>query len=115
MKLPVEHVAQLAYLELKPDEIKRFEDQFESILEEVERLQEVSMSQAEADEMGRFHVTTAFYEQLSLSPASSLRNEEDQNSFEKLLLSNQEAVQNAPATGGLPGELLYEVPSILEK
>lgn len=47
MKIDVVHVAKLANLPLKDDEIKKFENQLSSILEYVEKLKEVDTKDVE--------------------------------------------------------------------
>lgn len=111
----VEKVANLAYLELSTAEIKTFGEQFQNILKYVGQLNEVAMSPQEAKSMGAFHITSAFYDLMNVDPQTSLRIEESSGDVEKLNLTNEEALKNAPQTGGIPGELLYEVPSIIER
>lgn len=110
----VDKIAQLAYLKLSPQERQTFESQFDAILNYVNQLNEVPMTAEEAKEMGAFHITNAFYKTLALDPSISLREEMDAD-VEKLNLSNEQALKNAPKTSGIPGELLFEVPSIIER
>ena len=115
MSFDVEKVAQLAYLELSAEEKARFEKQFEEILAYVDQLQEIPMTEEETKAMGAFHVQTAFYESLKLQMKEKLRLQaEPTEELKSLQLSNKEATDNAPKASGLPNELLYEVPSIME-
>lgn len=113
--MDVEKIANLAYLELTDQQKLRFQEQFDHILQYVSQLDKVSMTPTEANEMGAYHVLLPFYELLKIDPSESLREEEKTSEVSKLIFSNDEAVTNAPKTGGLPGELLYEVPSIIER
>ena len=115
MEISVEKIASLAYLKLSEQEQKDFQKKFNDVLHYVDKLQEVPMSPDEAKEMGAYHVLTAFYKELGLDPADSLRDENNSEEVEKLNLKNEEALKNSPRSGGLPGELLYEVPSIIER
>lgn len=114
-EISVEKVAKLAYLQLSQAEAQSFQSQFDAILGYVGKLNEVSMSEAEAKAMGAFHITSAFYDLLKLDPSTSLRNENDSKSVSTLNLTNDEALKNSPKSGGIPGELLFEVPSIIER
>jgi len=115
VKLDVEKVAALAYLNLSEEEKKGFEREFQEILNYVDQIQSVPMSSEQAKEMGAFHVQTAFYNLLTLDPELQLRDDSGKDEYlEGLRLSNEEAVSNAPKASGLPNELLYEVPSIIE-
>lgn len=115
MDFSVDKVAELAYLELTDSERQEFEAQFKEILQYVDQLQEVKMTDDEAKAMGAFHVQTEFYRRLGQNFSENLRYQnKDQETFENLKLSNEEALRNAPKSGGLPGELLFEVPSIIE-
>ncbi|PIR22729.1 MAG: Asp-tRNA(Asn)/Glu-tRNA(Gln) amidotransferase GatCAB subunit C [Deltaproteobacteria bacterium CG11_big_fil_rev_8_21_14_0_20_45_16] len=112
----VDKVASLAYLKLNDTEKKNFSAQFAQILDYVDQLQKIPMSADEAKTMGAFHVQTAFYEMFKIDPLESLRNEKDSSpDFEKLILSNEEALMNAPRSSGLPNQLLFEVPSIIDR
>ncbi|MBN8555219.1 MAG: aspartyl/glutamyl-tRNA amidotransferase subunit C [Deltaproteobacteria bacterium] len=115
MSFSVEKIAQLAYLSLTDDEKKSFDTQFKGILSYVDQLQKVPMSAEEAKAMGEFHISSAFYKQLGLSPSITLRDEDQMEEVNSLTLTNEEALSNAPQTGGIPGELLFEVPSIISK
>lgn len=115
MDFSVDKVAALAYLRLTDAEKKAFQAQFENILKYVDQLQQVPMTAEEGNQMGAFHVSLAFYEALKIDPSANLRNEDESNETEKLIFTNEEALKNAPQTGGIPGELLYEVPSIIER
>jgi Asp-tRNA(Asn)/Glu-tRNA(Gln) amidotransferase C subunit len=116
MSFSVEKVAELAYLKLSPSEREAFAKQFKDILGYVDQLQKVSMTASEAKSMGAFHIQTAFYEELKLEPSLALRNGSDQGQeVEGLVLSNEEATKNAPKSSGLPGQQLFEVPSIIER
>lgn len=115
MKVDVEKIASLAYLELTSEQRSRFQSQFENILKYVGQLDEIKMSSDEAAQMGAYHVLLPFYEQLGIDPALSLRNEDESSEVAKLIFTNEEAVNNSAKTGGLPGGLLYEVPSIIER
>lgn len=110
-----EKIAKLAYLELSETEKKDFQKQFEAILSYVNKLQNVPMTADEAKKMGEFHITTAFFDLLKLDPSLSLRSDQNDSVAAKINLTNEEALKNAPKTGGIPGELLYEVPSIIER
>lgn len=115
MKLDLEQVSRLAYLSLTESEKARFEKQLEEILNFVDQLQQVPMTAEETKKMGQFHVQTAFYESLKLDPLEKLRPDSEQSEeLQSLVLTNEEATQNAPKASGLPNELLYEVPSIME-
>ncbi len=111
----VDKVAKLAYLELTPSEKVAFEKQFTSILNYVDQLQKVPMSADEAKKMGAFHISTAFIESLGLDPQFSLRDETAESETQRLRLSNEEALKNSPKSSGIPGEMLFEVPSIIER
>jgi len=112
----VDKVASLAYLKLNDDEKKSFSGQFSQILDYVDQLQKIPMSPDEAKNMGAFHVQAAFYEMFKIDPLESLRNEKDSSpDFDKILLSNEEALQNAARSSGLPKQLLFEVPSIIDR
>lgn len=111
----MEKVAALAYLKLSSEELKSFEKQFKEILAYVDQIQEVPMSAEEAKSMGAFHIQTAFYKQMGLSSLESFREDQSNDEGQKLLLSNEEALQNASKKSGLPQELLFEVPSIIER
>lgn len=115
MHIDVEKIAKLAYLELSQQEKSRFQTQFDQILDYVAQLEKVPMTEAEAQSMGSFHVLTAFYEELKISSQLSLRNENEGKEINQVVTTNEEAVASAPKTGGLPGQLLYEVPSIIER
>jgi len=115
MSFSVDKVADLAYLKLSDSERLTFEKQFPEILKYVDQLQSVSMSLEEAKSMGAFHVSLAFYESLKLDSSQSLRDEDESEAIRSLILTNDEALRNAPKSGGIPGELLYEVPSIIER
>ncbi len=111
----VEKIAQLSYLELQNEEKERFQKQMGSVLAYVDQLQKVPMTDAEAKSMGAFHITNAFYEMLKIDPSENLRDENSEAEVESLNLSNEEALKNSPKSGGIPGELLFEVPSIIER
>lgn len=112
----VSKIAGLAYLKLSPEEQKNFSKQFTEILDYVNQIQSVPMSAEEAKAMGAFHVQSAFYEMLDLDSLESLREDDaSDEALQSLVLNNAEALQNAPASSGLPNELLFEVPSILSK
>lgn len=113
-KISVEKIAQLAYLKLTESERVQFTQQFGDILRYIEQLEGVPMTPEEAKQMGAFHITSAFYEILQLNPDLSIRNESEFENFNELVLRNEEALKNAPRSSGLPGELLFEVPSIIE-
>lgn len=115
MNIDVEKIANLAYLELTETQRKLFQTQFENILKYVGQLDEIKMSSKEAQKMGAYHVLLPFYEMLGIDPSASLRDEGAPSEVSKLVYTNDEAVGNASKTGGLPGELLYEVPSIIER
>lgn len=116
MGFSVEQVAALAYLKLSEEEKSAFEAQFRDILNYVDQLQNVPMSAEEAHAMSAFHVQKAFYEQLKMPFSSKLRDEnKEMPEWEKLKLSNEEALANAPKKSGLPQELLFEVPSIIDR
>lgn len=112
----VDKVAKLAYLKLTDSEKSAFTTQFRAIINYVDQLQKVAMSPEEANRMGAFHISTAFIEMFKLDPSFALRTETSSDSDEsRLKLSNSEALQNAPRSNGIPGELLFEVPSIIER
>ena len=111
----VDKIASLSYLELSPDQKIRFQKQLEAILGYIDQLQKIPLSPDEAKQMGAFHVTTAFIERLKIDTSDSLRDESNDLSVKGLNLTNDEALQNAPRSGGIPGELLFEVPSIIER
>lgn len=116
MSFSIEKVAALAYLKLSTDEKKAFESQFPHILEYVNQLQAIPMTAEQAKAMGAFHIQNKFYEVLQLDSLSNLRDEQiPSGELDRLCLSNTEATINAPKSGGLPGESLYEVPSIIER
>lgn len=115
MDFSVEKIASLAYLKLSEEEKKTFEKQFQDILKYVDQLKEVPMTEREAQEMNAFHIQKAFYEQFGLDPLFSLRDETQDEDFSGLKLTNDEALKNAPKVSGLPEQLLYEVPSIIER
>lgn len=111
----VDKIASLAYLELTPDQKARFQAQMEAILGYIDQLQKIPLSAEEAKQVGGFHVTTAFIERLKIDASENLRDESQDSLVESLNLSNEEALQNAPKSSGIPGELLFEVPSIIER
>lgn len=115
MDFSVEKIARLAYLKLSPEEEKAFEKQFQDILRYVDQLKAIPMTKEEAKEISAFHIQRAFYEEFQLEPLFSLRSDEASDEMKSLELSNQEALQNAPKASGLPDQLLYEVPSIIER
>ena len=115
MKMSVDKIAALAYLKLSDEEKQIFEKQFERILKYVDQLQEVPMTADEAKAMGAFHAQTAFYKELGLHTDETLRDEDKFEEVNSLNLSNEEATNNSPRSGGLPGEILYEVPTIIER
>jgi aspartyl/glutamyl-tRNA(Asn/Gln) amidotransferase C subunit len=115
MPLDVEKVARLAYLKLSADEKTLFVHQFKKIMEYVNQLNEVEMTDLEAQSMNSFHIQTAFYEMFEIDPNHNLRDEPSDASQERLVLNNSEALHNSPKSSGLPHELLYEVPSIIER
>ncbi len=115
MSFSVEKVAALAYLKLSADEKKAFEEQFKNILGYVDQLQKIAMSSEEAKAMGAFHVQEKFYEKFNMSFLQNLREEDANEELDSLILTNEEATKNAPKADGLPGELLYEVPSIIDR
>jgi Asp-tRNA(Asn)/Glu-tRNA(Gln) amidotransferase C subunit len=115
MSISVDKIAALAYLKLSESEKSRFQDQFDGVLNYVKALDEVKMSAEEAKGMANFHILSAFYSQLGIDPIQSLRDENGDQSVNNLNLTNQEALQNAPTSSGLPDALMYEVPSIIER
>ena len=115
MDLPVRKTAELAYLKLTEQEEKEFSDQFDKILHYMDKLQSIPMSDEEAREMGGFHILSAFYKKFGFDYSTKLRFENDgSNDFGKQILNNDQAVANAPATGGMSGEALFEVPTIVK-
>jgi Asp-tRNA(Asn)/Glu-tRNA(Gln) amidotransferase C subunit len=113
----VEKIAVLSYLSLKEEEKNRFRQQFAEILGYVDQLQKLPMTAEEASAMGAFHVQSAFYELLKLDPLEKLRASTDgveDEDLKSLQLTNEEATKNAPKASGLPNELLFEVPAIME-
>ena len=111
----VDKIASLAYLELSDAEKSAFQTQFDQILTYMNELQKVSMSSAEATQMGAFHISMAFYEALHIDPGSTLRTDDQFEKVQSLNLTNEEALRSSPKSGGIPGELLYEVPSIIDR
>lgn len=116
MSFSIEKVAALAYLKLSDQEKKVFESQFPHILEYVNQLQAVPMTPEQGKSMGAFHVQNKFYEVLKLDTLNNLRDESQESSeLKSLCLTNAEATAGAPRCSGLPGEALFEVPSIIER
>lgn len=115
MEFSVEKVASLAYLKLSDDEKAKFEAHFEKIMNYVDQVKEVPMTAEEAKSMGAFHVQASFYKELDLNYRDVLRADETNEDTEKLRLDNAEALKNAPQKTGLPNELLFEVPSIIDR
>ena len=115
MLFDVEKIARLSYLELNDDERKIFETQFSDILKYVDQLNQIPMSSEEAKSMNSFHIQSAFYDMFDLDPNANLRSEPADEEQKSLILSNSEALENAPKSSGLPNELLFEVPSIIER
>lgn len=115
IEVDVEKIARLAYLELSESQKTVFQQQFKNILEYVSLLDQVKMSKEEAKQMGAYHVLMPFYDLLKIDPSISERDESAEDETRALIYSNEEAVQNTSKTGGLPGALLYEVPSIIER
>lgn len=115
MSVSIEKIASLAYLELSEGEKAAFQKQIDDILHYVNQLEKVPMSPEESQAMGAYHVLTAFHKQFKWTTDESLRNDNESLETQKLNLSNAEALQNAPSSSGLPGELLFEVPSIIER
>lgn len=115
MDISVEKIANLAYLKLSETERATFQKQFGDILKYVEQLQSVPMTAEEAKSMGAFHISLAFYKYLGIDPTVTIRDEAQFEEVKRLTLSNEEALKNAPKSSGLPGELLFEVPSIIER
>ncbi len=111
----VEKIASLAYLELGPEQRSKFQAQFDNILEYVGKLDQVKMTPEQTAEMGAFHILSKFYEVMKLDPSITLRTENEGQEINQVLTTNEEALASAPKTGGLPGQLLYEVPSIIER
>ncbi len=92
----VRYVAELAHLELSSEEVKKFLPQLDSILQHMQKLNELDTSAVEP----MAQVTCAAVEN------PSLRADEPQGSFE-----NEEALANAPdASGGC-----FRVPRVIEK
>jgi aspartyl/glutamyl-tRNA(Asn/Gln) amidotransferase C subunit len=115
MEFPIEKIASLAYLELTEQQKKSFESQLRDIMNYVDQLQKIPMTPEEANQMGAFHVLSAFYQNLQLDPDASLRDEQVSDETEATIFTNDDAVRGAPKTGGIPGALLFEVPSIIER
>lgn len=115
MDVSVEKIAALAYLKLTDEEKPQFQKQFEDILSYFNELGKVPMSKEESASMEAFHVQSAFYESLGLETSVTLREDLDPREAKRLILTNEEALENAPQSSGIPGELLFEVPSIIEK
>jgi aspartyl-tRNA(Asn)/glutamyl-tRNA(Gln) amidotransferase subunit C len=91
----VRYVAELAHLELTPEEVGKFLPQLDSILEYVQQLDELDTSQIEP---------TA---QVSVGEAlSPLRADEPRKTF-----TQEVALANAPARG--PG--FFKVPRVIER
>ena len=115
MDFSVDKIASLAYLKLDDEEKNTFQKQFDEIFKYVDQLQEVPMTAEEAKEMGAFHVQTVFYKELGLNTDDTLRDEDKFKEVNSLILTNSEATSNSHRSEGLPGEILYEVPSIIER
>lgn len=116
MDFDVSKVASLAYLKLSPEQQKAFHAQFEEILDHVDQIQQIPMTDEEAKQMGMFHIQTAFYELMDRKLEEKLRTPaSEKTELDQLKLSNEEALRNAPKSSGLPNELLYEVPSIIKR
>jgi aspartyl/glutamyl-tRNA(Asn/Gln) amidotransferase C subunit len=109
----VSHIARLASLQLTDKETTEAQDNLQRILKYVEQLNQVPMTPEQAQEMGAFHVLTAFMQ--SHQQGARLRADEGDSQTQSLRLTNPEALAQAPATSGIPGELLFEVPSIIER
>jgi len=116
MEILVDKIASLAYLKLSEQEKSKFAKQFEDILNYVDQLQQVPMTADEAKKIGAFHVQTRFYTDLQLDSAQKLRSDKKSKpEWERLILTNKEAVANAPAASGLPNAEMFEVPSIIKR
>lgn len=115
LEFDVQKIARLAYLELTPEEQRSFQKQFQDVLGYVNQLRAVPMTAAEASQMGAFHITDQFYELFHLSSEEVLREDHAADVVGRLNLTNDEALRNAPQKAGIPGELLFEVPSIIDR
>ena len=92
----VRYVAELAHLELTDEEVKKFLPQLDSILQYVQKLNELDTAQVEP-------MAQVTY------PASenpSLRSDQPHKTFEQ-----DEALSNAPEPGGG----YFKVPQVIEK
>jgi aspartyl-tRNA(Asn)/glutamyl-tRNA(Gln) amidotransferase subunit C len=92
----VRYVAELAHLELTPEEVKRFLPQLDSILEHMQKLNELDTSQVEP--MAQVTYPAA------ANP--SLREDVAQPTFDQ-----EEALANAPD----PSAGCFRVPRVIEK
>ncbi len=92
----VRYVAALAHLELGEDEVKKFLPQLVSILEYIQKLNELDTSQVEP----MAQVTT------SASENAALRDDEARRTF-----GQQESLANAPEGDGA----CFKVPQVIER
>lgn len=92
----VQYVAELAHLELTEEEIKKYLTQLDSILQYVEKLNELDTTRVEP----MAQVTYPFSEN------PSLRSDHSQETF-----GQDEALANAPE----PGAGSFKVPSVIER
>ena len=92
----VRYVADLAHLELTEEEVQKFLPQIDSILEYVQKLNELDTSQVEP----MAQVTYPGSENASFRPDQARRN-----------FSQDEALANAPE----PGSGSFKVPRVIER
>lgn len=92
----VRYVADLAHLELTPDEVKRFLPQLDSILQHMQKLNELDTSQVEPMAQVTYPARA--------NP--SLRSDQPKKTFEQ-----EEALANAPD----PSAGFFRIPRVIEK
>jgi len=92
----VHYVAELAHLELTPDEVRKFLPQLDSILEYMRKLN--ALDTANVDPMAQVTYSAA--------ENPSLRPDQTRKSFDQA-----EALGNAPE----PGDGMFKVPRVIEK
>ena len=92
----VRYVAELAHLELTPDEVKKFLPQLDSILQHMQKLNELDTSQVEPMAQVTYPAATN----------SSLRADQPKKTFDQ-----DEALANAPD----PSAGFFRIPRVIEK
>jgi aspartyl-tRNA(Asn)/glutamyl-tRNA(Gln) amidotransferase subunit C len=92
----VQHVSELAHLELTEEELRRFLPQLDSILDYMQKLNELDTTNVEP----MAQVTYAAKENPSLRPDDSRKT-----------FTQEEALANAPE----PGARCFKVPQVIEK